>query len=349
MKKILYIGSLNHGQTSLERMKAMEDLGYNVVSINVMRPVSIIQRAVAKILRSIDIYPDFIGLNRDIRTTIESQSFDLVWVDKGIQIKPSLLRFIKNLQPNCHLAHLNPDDPFGKFRSGWGLFLQGLQIYDTHFVARTPNIEEYLVHGGRNVHVYDRSFSLTLHRPIRLSEADKELYGTQVGFIGSFAPEREAAIAFLIRNGIPVSVYGDGWQNRSHWNDIRPYFRGNARLGDEYVKTINGMNIALHFLRRENRDEQDSRTFEIPACGVCMIAERSPKHEELFKENIEAVFFDTHEELLSKVVYYLAHPIESQSIGSAARKRSISSGYDHHSRMKNLLGIVFPDNSKDVR
>jgi spore maturation protein CgeB len=66
---------------------------------------------------------------------------------------------------------------------------------------------------------------------------------------------------------------------------------------EEYIKTINGMEIALHFLRHGNRDEQDSRTFEIPACKVFMIAESSELHLQLFKENEEAVFFSSKKEL----------------------------------------------------
>lgn len=340
MNKILYIGSLDAGTTSHERMKAMADLGHSVTGIDVARSGHPYKRQLARVLRRLGWHPDFTGLNRDIRNAVSSQPFDLVWVDKGVLVKPSTLQFIKQLQPDCVLAHLNPDDPFGAYRNGWGVFLKAIPYYDCHFVARTQNVEEYSRLGGRNVMPYDRSFSKTLHRPGVLSPEEEKKYKVAVGFIGAHAPARAGTIAYLIQNGIPVAIYGDGWVGRSCWDIIRPYHRGPSRYGDEYVKTINGMGIALHFLRHENRDEQDSRTFEIPACGAFMLAERSRKHEEFFRENEEAAFFDTTEELLEKVRHYLNHPEEAARIGAAGRRRCVESGYDHHSRIKNLLNIA---------
>lgn len=338
--KILYIGTTNIGDTSFERMKALEDLGHHVDSINSGKIPTFWKRAIQKASRTVGLKLRFKKLNRAIRNQIKKHEYDLVWVDKGTAIRSDTLEFIKKQQPECRLVHFNPDDPFGQFNKGWELFLEALPLYDFHFVSRAPNVGEYVSRGGKNVFPYDRSFSKLLHRPIHLSPSEREKYGVEVGFIGSHAPARAEMIAFLIKNGIPVAVHGNGWQGKSQWETIKPYFRGPGRVADEYVKTINGMNIALHFLRRENRDEQDSRTFEIPACGAFMLAERSPKHEEFFVENQEAVFFDTVEELLEKVRFYLQRPLDRQRIALAGRNRCVDSGYDHHSRMTSFLQII---------
>lgn len=339
-KKILYVGAISPGQTCYERMKAMQDLGHKVEGINTSGQLSFLQRAIAKLARLAGLSPDVSGVNRAIKEQMQSHSFDLLWVDKGTVVRADTLRWIKQQQPACRLVHLNPDDPFGHFRRGWGVFLPAIPYYDVHFVARTPNIAEYKSLGGRNIHVYDRSFSKTLHRPVELSEEEKTQYSAPVGFVGSYATERASMIAHLIQNGVPVAVYGDGWAQGEYWDIIRPHYRGASQYGEGYVKIINGMGIALHFLRHENRDEQDSRTFEIPACGVFMLAERSPKHETFFRENVEAVFFETAEALLAQVRYYLAHPDEAGQIAAAGRRRCIESGYDHHSRMEKLLEIT---------
>lgn len=39
-----------------------------------------------------------------------------------------------------------------------------------------------------------------------------------------------------------------------------------------------------------NYDLQTTRTMEIPACGSLLMAERTIEHEELFKDEEEAVF-----------------------------------------------------------
>lgn len=350
--KILFIGSLSIGQTSLERMKALKDLGHEVVGIESQHYLSPILRIVQKILNFFDIYPDFKRVNNTIINTFNMQNskFDIVWVDKGVNIWPSTLQQMKEKMLNeGKLVHFNPDDPFGHFKKGWSLFLKSIPLYDIHFVSRGPNIEEYREKGAKKVFDFDRSFSKLLHIPLELNLNEKKKYKTNVGFIGTYAPYREAVIAYLIKNNIEVAVYGNGWENKPYWNIIRPHFRSKSRMGEEYVKILNGMQIALHFLRRENRDEQDSRSFEIPACGVFMLAERSPKHESFFVENIEAVFFDTKEELLEKVNFYLKHPEETQKIALNGYRRSITSGYDHHSRMQRFLAIVTEELSFESR
>lgn len=338
--RILFIGSLSNGQTSLERMKALQDLGHNVTGIESQRHIALPFRVVHKLFAGINLHPDFGGVNRDILHAVFSNKskFDIVWMEKGTAIYPATLLKIKfALAPGGKLIHFNPDDPFGHFDKGWDLFLKTIPIYDVHFVSRVPNVEEYKARGAQIVFDYDRSYSKLLHRPIALEEPDQLKYGVRVGFIGSYAPDREAMIGYLIQQGIPVAVYGNGWENKPYWNIISPHFKSKGRMGEEYVKILNGMDISLHFLRRENRDEQDSRSFEIPACGVFMLAERSPKHELFFKENEEAVFFDTKEELLEKVTFYLEHPEKAKDIARNGYQRSIRSGYDHHSRMQSFL------------
>lgn len=338
--QILYVGAISPGQTCHERMVALQNLGHRVEGINSAPPPRIWQKLLMRAAGILDVTPDMFDVNEAILNRLLNTRYDILWIDKGIAVRAKTLLKIKNLQPACHIVHLNPDDPFGRFHKGWKVFLKALPCYDIHFVARTPNIAEYQALGGKNIHVYDRSFATRLHRPVELTATEQKIYSTQVGFIGSCAPERSSHIAFLIQNGIPVAVYGDGWHQSKHWEVIKPHYRGAARYGEPYIRAINGMGIALHFLRHENRDEQDSRTFEIPACGVFMLAERSPKHEAFFREGEEAVFFDSREDLLEKVRYHLSNPAITKQIAAAGRRRCIQSGYDHQNRMKEMVKKV---------
>src|SRR5829696_8072533 len=86
--------------------------------------------------------------------------------------------------------------------------------------------------------------------------------------------------------------------------------------------------------------QQTSRTFEIPACGAFMLAERTDEHLRLFEEGKEAAYFGSNEELLEKVRYYLDHEDERRRIASAGRKRCLDSGYSHHERLKYMLSVV---------
>lgn len=333
--KVLYVGSLGVQSTSLYRMLALRELGHLVHSIDtdLFMPKGI----ELTIQFRLGFGRHMNALNKKLMTEAVSFMPDLIWVDKGIFLKANTLNALKK-QTLAKIVHLNPDDPFGEFTTGWRLFLRALPFYDLHFVPRQENILEYKRAGGQHVVEYDRSFSTLVHYPIIGNDLDRKFL-CDVGFVGSFAKERAEAIAFLIDNGIQVAIYGSGWQKLGKDKRFNGLLKG-AVIGKDYASALSGMKIALHFLRKENRDVQDSRTFEIPACGAFMVAERSDKHEALFAENTECVFFDSHEELLEKVRYYLTHDRDRIAIAKAGLERSHRSGYDHVSRLRGMFDLV---------
>jgi len=240
------------------------------------------------------------------------------------------------------VAHYNPDEFFGEHSPRAGrVFEDAIPEYDVHFIPKPINIGDYERRGAKRIEVFDRSYDPELHRPVMLSLEEQEAYGCEIGFIGTYAPHREEVLADLIRKGYPVRVYGNGWKTHGNeWNVIKSAWKGPGQYNQEYVKAICGMEIALHFLRRENRDEQDSRSFEIPACGTFMLAERSHAHERLFKESEEAEYFDDMTELIDKLDFYRSHPSEREMIARRGRVRCENSPYSHDDRLTEFLSIM---------
>ena len=109
---------------------------------------------------------------------------------------------------------------------------------------------------------------------------------------------------FLAKNNIKVRVWGNNWQK---YQNKHPNLLVESRpvINDDFIRVINATRINLNFLRRANRDKHTSRSLEIPACQGFMLAERTDEHLQLFEEGKEAEFFDSQEELLSKIQSYL--------------------------------------------
>lgn len=331
--KILYVGSLTERDTSFHRMLAMRQLGYEVYTLDT-------NKFLPKGFELAIQYRLGIGrmvhvLNQAILKEVSMRHPDLVWFDKALFVTRETLISLQSLTKT---VHLNPDDPFGMHRIGWRIFNRAIPYYDLHFVSRPQNISEYLSRGAKRVFEYDRSFSPDYHRPLSM----EEMQGVEkfdVGFVGSYAPQRARSIDFLHRNNYLVHVFGSGWDKHKIEKRYKSLFSPPV-VGIHYARTLNAMRIALHFLRRENRDEQDSRTFEIPACKTFMLAERSGKHEQLFAEGKEAVFFDNDQDLLEKLNYYLTHVHERDVIANAGYHKSVAAGYDHLNRLRQLIGLV---------
>ena len=340
--KIVYVGPLWYGGTCLQRMEALRQLGHQILPVDTepedVRRKS--QRFSCRVKRKLFGPSDLANANRKILAACQQKEFDIVWIDKGITIKPETLLEVKEMYPKVKLVHYNPDDPFGAIRSGWKSFLMCAPYYDVHFVPREQNLAEYKKLGCKNVYFFYKGFNPNLHRPLSISEEERAMLGGQVGFIGSAEKERAQSIAFLAEKGIRVKVWGHKW---TRWQKkLRAKFAvaGPSQYGQQYAKIINSFDINLGFLRKINRDQQTSRSIEIPACGAFMLAERTKEHLELFEEGKEAEFFGSNEELLEKVRYYLAHPQQRKQIAAAGRERCLKSGYSNQERLKQMLTII---------
>jgi len=342
--RILFLGPLYIGGTCLMRFQAMKDLGYEVVPVNT-EPEEIRRlqkRLFYRIKRKLLGPQDLAGVNQKIIKIVEESHFDVVWVDKGIMIKPETLLKIKSIQPQMILVHYNPDDPFGRFRSGWSTFIKSIPFYDIHFVSRRVNVAEYKRVGARKVVFLlpFRGFSPSVHRPVQLNEKEKYLLGGPVGFIGSYEKERAEYLLYLAEKGVPVRVWGSGWAGKRWLKHPNLRIEGKELIGEDYVKGICSFDIVLCFLRKGNRDLHTSRSIEIPACGAFMLAERTDEHKQLFEEGKEAEFFNTKEEMLEKMRYYLEHEDERLKIAAAGRQRCLRSRYSYQERLREMLRIA---------
>jgi hypothetical protein len=263
---------------------------------------------------------------------------DVVWVDSGRYLWPQTLRRIKDACGSV-LVHYNPDDPFGRCRAGWRLFHQCLPVYDVHFVPRDVNVPEYRQAGAACVLRFAWAYHPSLHHPLELTEQERRSAGAAVGFIGGFERERYETIRFLVRSGVPVRVWSEGWPKNEPADDHLQVSR-QSLWGPDYTRTICAVDINLGFLRKANRDLSTTRSVEVPACGAFLLAERTREHQALFEEGKEAEYFSSEAELLDKVRYYLGHAEERRRIAAAGRLRCLRSGYGNPQRLRAMLQKV---------
>lgn len=345
--KVLLAGGYRYSIYEEACAGALESLGTEVARFSWSRHFAglagrVEQRLVLPLWRTLQ-------FERDLLAEAALSRPDVVWVWRGTQVRPQLLRRLKQETGALLVCH-NNDDPFsphydrlaGPLRPNpWRLFLRSIPEYDIHFAFRPANIAEYHAHGARQVELLPPYFVRGLHRPVDLSDAEREQYGCDLVFVGHYEDDgRAACLRALAERGHRLRLFGSGWPAaavREIYGDDRPV---RPALGEDYVKALCGARLCLSFLSRLNRDTYTRRSFEIPACGQAMVSERTPDLQALFREGEEAAYFSGPEELVEAAAGLLADDAKRRAMGRAARRRCQEQGFDAHGRMRRWLEIV---------
>lgn len=264
-----------------------------------------------------------------------AQPWDIIWLEKALTIGPETMTRLRRDCPAALLLGFSPDDMHARHNQSQQ-FRASLPHYDAFLTNKSYNVAELKELGCRHVVFIGNGFDPASFRPLPVAQADIERLGGDVGFIGSYERDRAQAMLALARAGIAVRVWGNGWERMREQHELLTLERRPLR-GDDFAKACAAFKVNLCFLRKANRDQQTTRSVEIPACGGFMLAERTREHEQLFTEGREAEYFASFEELLAKCRYYLAEPSARRQIAEAGCRRCEQGGYSNASRLQAVL------------
>ena len=266
---------------------------------------------------------------------------DALFVFKGNYVSPGILRDARQI--GVLSVNYYPDVSF--FTHGRQL-PQTLPHYDHVFTAKTFGVADMRKHGVRSISSLAPGYDPDVHRPMSLSAADREAFGCDVSFIGTWSPKKEAILSGLrtALPGIRLRVWGNQWEKRTT-RALDDSVMGIGITGDDYSRAICASRICLGLLSEartgaSSGDLITARTFQIPACGTMMLHEFNDEAATYFTENVEAAFFRSNTDLASTVEHFLAEPSERNAIAAAGRERSLRSGYSADSRMQEVAAWI---------
>jgi spore maturation protein CgeB len=217
--------------------------------------------------------------------------------------------------------------------------IAGIPLNDVHFSPRSFVGEEFKARGAKRWAHVPFAYDPTISFPETTAAPPDPAVPTSLTFVGTFGPERLPVLEPLARR-FPLIVWGNGWNRVAADSPLVPKLK-HAILTDTPLRATlsqSAGNIAL--LRKVNRDRHTMRTFEIPACGGFMIAERTPDHQRYFDDGKEAVLFSTADELLGHVERFLADPAARRQIAEAGRRRVLADGHSYADRARTIAEVV---------
>ena len=281
--------------------------------------------------------PWIAGANRGLRQRSEGwRGFDLVWMEKAQYVFPETIDYIK-ARVGCPVAHYTPDIAIrvtGTQKSP--IFHRAIPSYDAIVTTKDFEVAEYKKRGAACVILTDQAVNHHRIFPRRnLGAIDR----SRIGFIGHAERHYRDLVGHLARNGIAVDVRGSGWTKlriRYHPR-YRTLLLGGPVYQDAYAAKLSGMDVGLGFLTKLGLEVVTTRSLEIPACGTFLLAERTEKHCEIFKEGAEAEFFGSKNELVDKARYYLGNPLRRERIAAAGYRRFLDGPFRLDRQMARLV------------
>lgn len=320
--KILYLGATGAHTTSLARARALMRLGHQVEEFDTdaLLPRN---RWLAALHFRTGFRLLLCRVARAVRERVADRPFDLVWVNGGQAVGPSLVRWLREtIGP---VINYNNDDPYGS-RDGrcWDSFKQSVTEYDLVCVLREVNVAEAKALGARRVLRVWMNYDPVAHRPRPLGSADRARWASEVVFVGTWMPERGPLLRRLVELEVPLAIFGDHWSKAPEWPVLSRVHRGPGVLGADYVAAIQCSRVALGLLSKGNRDLHTSRSAEIPFIGGLLCAERTSEHLEMYAEDREAVFWTTPEECADKCHRLLRDEVTRRRIAVAGRNRVLA-------------------------
>jgi spore maturation protein CgeB len=267
-----------------------------------------------------------------LHTALQFQP-DLLLTTKGSYISAETLWEIK-ARTNALLVNYATDDPFNP-RNSTPDILSAIPIYDLYACTKRAIMSDVKKAGCKSVAFVPFGYEPSMHYPEKCTSNEEQVrFAGDLAFIGGADSDRSSIFRRLAaENTVSLALYGGYWDRD---RALKRYHRGTVYARD-YRLALGESKICLGLVRRANRDGHSMRTFEIPACGGFMIAERTEEHLEFFEEDKEVAFFGSDDELIDKIRYYIRRDKLRRQMADAARKRLLVGHNTYCDRLTQIL------------
>jgi spore maturation protein CgeB len=274
------------------------------------------------------------AMNRELIKTVEKEQPDLMFVCLyREEVFPQTIEYITK-KTKTVTYHWFCDDHY-RFESFSRLYAP---FFDYVSTTDADSLHKYKSIGCKNVILTQWACNTQQYK--KLNKCTKK-YG--VTFVGQPHSNRRAIINYLRKNKIKVQTFGFGWAAtnpvakfgyslslKSSWLAWAGVFYMNkAKLTrvtqPQMIKIFNQTKINLNLCNAYNEtfSQIKGRVFEIPGCGGLLMTDNVNHLQKYYTPNKEIIVYDDLDDLVKKINYYLAHPVERERIALAGYQRTI--------------------------
>lgn len=316
-------------------VKALKNLGHNIKVFNYRKQAKLIG------MSTLSQFPCFHqwGIdkaNTKMKKEVTEYNPDALLTLKGELILPETIEWVRD-KLGVPTILWCPDDP-QLFNT---VSRRIAPAYDYVFTNSTDAIYWYRDIGVKRVKWIGFGCDPGLHRRVILTKEEKMKYGGDICFVGTFFPERLEILRVL--KDFDLKIWGPGWNNIFKKEEELLKLYGNEGVFlEEMVKIYNARKIVLniqHVQQKYGRLTVNMKIFEVTGCGAFLLTARQKGIEDLFEIGKEIVCYESKEELMELVKYFLNNQEEREKIAINGQKRAYKD-HTYEKRMKEILSVL---------
>jgi spore maturation protein CgeB len=278
---------------------------------------------------------DLFKINREMLILARKKRPDVVIVTGGNRIIPKTIIKLKEIGVKCALW--TTDAP-GEFQP----ILEAAPHYDYIFCQGTEAVELLEQVCPANVQWLPIACDPQHHHYVKLSGIEKQSYGNDVVFVGSYYPNRAKMFEKLTE--FDFGIWGPGWEQLDQNSCLRTHIKGAHTPPSTWIKIYSSSKIVLapHYHDPKSNlpvYQASPRIFEAMACGAFVISDEQKDVFALFEDGKHLVKFRNHKDLRKKIRHFIENNDERKKIAKQGQVEVLNK-HTYTLRIESLLSTI---------
>jgi spore maturation protein CgeB len=236
---------------------------------------------------------------------------DIAIIAGGHRIGVNTIKLLKKRRILCVLWTIDAPIAFQPI-------LDVAPFFNYIFCQGTEAVEILENAGNKNVHWLPVGCDPEYHKRIKFSGIEREKYGKEIAFVGSYYPNRWKILSEL--KDFDIGIWGPRW-NQINDSNISSIDIKDIHLNySSWVKIYSAAKIVIVIHYQDGKIpcyQISPKVFEAMACNSFVLVDRQKDVFSIFEDKTHLVEFDSADDLKKKIRYYLNNPEERQKIANA--------------------------------
>ncbi len=218
------------------------------------------------------------------------------------------------------------------------------------FFTMSEGLLDELRQYNSSVHFLSQAFSPSFFRINEISNRDIKSYSTDVTFVGNLGSkpwylQRRDYLQAVIRNGFKLKWWGPRLPRKFATlplilGKLGRSYGGKFVWGEEHAKICRLSKIYLAFDAVPHvRKSMSERIYIAVGCGAFYMCHHVDGIEEVLEPGKEIVTFQSEEEMIDMIKYYLQHDELREKIAKAGQKRVLKD-HTYEIRIRQMFEII---------